>query len=410
MIDVSKVLGWLNAIDNRSYLNDETRRLISFASRFTPRDSKVMRILERLRNAAHSWGDPPQKAEILLHCAALAYLRGCFPEAACDAREAAISYNHDDHRRAIADWILGMAQWKMSQNHDGYENWAEAREIFQKRKILFQDFPDEKAWYRNRLRQMNIDLAARPEEIWTWLNWFERPCLRLPTQKIVDRVQEKIRQQAYSNIYALMQDLQEANRRCEKVYERAEIYLEFGLAIYQMGNTPFAIELLRKSVLNFFPGVGTYHKQTVARCMLGAIEWLNERSRNQADADWTRSIEEFENLRSWASRDNNQTKRDWYTEHRAILYHALLEQRRRNPNPPNPADPGSNFPEEDRPNPQPSAPNAKKTYTYEDLLIKVRWDRAIADRLIEFERKKAPTADRNELIKRAIERWLRDNQ
>jgi len=42
--------------------------------------------------------------------------------------------------------------------------------------------------------------------------------------------------------------------------------------------------------------------------------------------------------------------------------------------------------------------------------MKVQWDRAIADRLIEFERKKAPTADRNEWIKRAIERWDRDNR
>jgi hypothetical protein len=97
-----------------------------------------------------------------------------------------------------------------------------------------------------------------------------------------------------------------------------------------MGNTHYAIELLRKSVLHFFPGIGTYHKQAVARCMLGAVEWMNEHSRQQADTDWQRCIEEFENLRLWASRDHHQIKRDWYTEHRAILHEALLEQRRRN--------------------------------------------------------------------------------
>jgi hypothetical protein len=257
---------------------------------------------------------------------------------------------------------------------------------------------------------MKVDLAARPEEIWTWLNCFERPCLRPPTQQVVDCVQEKIRQRAYPNVYALMQDLQEATRRCEGAYERAEIFLEFGLAIYEMGNTHNAIELLRKSVLHFLPGVGTYHKQVVARCMLGAVEWMNETSHTQADADWTRSIEDLGKLRTWASRDNQQTKRDWYTEHYAILYDALLEKRRQNPKPPSPLETDQGSPKQDAPKPPPATPIRQKIYTYQDLLIKVRGDRAIADRLIEFERKKAPDVDRNELIRRAMERWNRDNQ
>ena len=407
VINVFESLSWLNAIDGCSYLNDETRRLINFASKFTPHDSKVVRILERLRNAAHSWGSPLEKAEILLNCAAIGYWRGCFVEAACDAEEALLSYDDDDHRRAAAFWMLGMTRWKMFQNHDAYANWFGAKEIFKKRKILFQNFPQEKAWYRNWIRRMNVELVKCPEEIWTWLNWFERPYLRPPTQQIVDHVQEKVRHRVYSNVYALMQDLQEANRRSEEVYERAEIYLEFGLAIYQMGNTHFAIDLLRKSVRSFSPGIGTYHKQTVARCLLGTVEWLNELSRKQADADWVRSIEEFENLRSWASKDNEETKRDWYTEHRASLYEALLEQRRNDQKPSNPYQTVS---EENEPNLYPSTAQGQKIYSYEDLLIKVRRDRVIADRLIEFERKKAPTFGRNELIKRAIERWMRDNQ
>jgi len=417
MIDPFKALGWLNAIDNCSYLTNEARRLIKDAAGFSPPDSRVRLILERLRNAAHSSGDPREKAEILLYCAAIGHWRVWDPRAACDASEAVSSYDNDDHRRATALWILGMTQWEMLQNHDAYRDWIEAKEIFEKRQILFQHFPNEKAWYKNRIREMNVDLVARPEEIWTWLNWFERPCLRPRTQQVVDCLQEKIRQQVYPNVYALMQDLQEANRRCEGVYERAEIYLEFGLAIYQMGNTHFAIELLRKSVLNFYAGIGTYHKQMVARCMLGAVEWMSEPSHDQAVADWTRSIEEFENLRQWASRDNNQTKREWYTEHRAILYDALVERlaggktkHEQNPKPPRPSDRDSNTPEGNAPKPPPSASKDKKTDLDQDLLSKVGWDRAIADRLIEFERKKAPTTDRNELIRRAIERWIRDNQ
>jgi tetratricopeptide (TPR) repeat protein len=231
-------------------------------------------ILEKLRNTAHSPGDPFRNAEILLYCAAIGHGHGECPQAARDAREAVISYDNDDHRRAVALWILGITQWEMHQNHDAYRNCADAKEIFRQRQILFQHFPVEEAWYKNRIWEMEVGLASRPEEIWTWLNYFERSSLKPLTQHIVECVQDKIRGQAYQNVYALMQDLQEANRQSEGVYESAEIYLEFGLAVYQLGNTHFALELLRKAVQNFCPGIGSFHKQVIARCMLGAVEWM----------------------------------------------------------------------------------------------------------------------------------------
>src|SRR5690606_34245153 len=134
----------------------------------------------------------------------------------------------------------------------------------------------EESWYRIRIREMDIELVARPEEIGTWLNCFERPSLRPQTDQIVRRVQEKVRNQTYLNAYDLMQDLQEAHACSEGFHEAAEVALEFGVAIYQIGNTHFAIDLLRKAVRDFYPGFGVYHKQTVARCMLGAMEWLEK--------------------------------------------------------------------------------------------------------------------------------------
>lgn len=411
MINVFNALSWLNVIDNCSHLNSEVQQLIRAGCKFGPPDTDVRVILERLRHTACSSGDPLEKAEILLYCAAIGHWRAWWPQAARDAREAVICYDNDDHRRALAFWILGMTEWAMCENHDAYRNWADARKIFEQRKMLFQHFANEKDWYQNRIRQMNIDLAQHPEEIWTWLNWFECSCLRPPTQKVVGCVQTKIRQHAYPSIYVLMQDLQEADRACEGIYEKAEIYLEFGLAIYEMENTHFAIELLRKSVRNFYPGVGPYHKQTIARCMLGALEWRNEVSHRQAVVDWTSSIEEFEILRRWASKDNHQAKMEWYTEHRAILSDALSERLAgHKTKPPRSSDSDDNTPGPNGPKPPPATSDDKRNDLYQDLLSKVLWDRARADRLIEFERKKAPTADRNELIKRAIERWIRDNQ
>ncbi len=47
---------------------------------------------------------------------------------------------------------------------------------------------------------------------------------------------------------------------------------------------------------------------------------------------------------------------------------------------------------------------------YQDLLRKSRFNGAIAERLIEYERKQDPQASRLKLIQNAIERWERDNR
>jgi hypothetical protein len=47
---------------------------------------------------------------------------------------------------------------------------------------------------------------------------------------------------------------------------------------------------------------------------------------------------------------------------------------------------------------------------YNDLLQKVGGDRAVVDRLIEFERARAPQSTRRKLIENASQRWERDNR
>jgi hypothetical protein len=47
---------------------------------------------------------------------------------------------------------------------------------------------------------------------------------------------------------------------------------------------------------------------------------------------------------------------------------------------------------------------------YNDLLQKVGGDRAAVDRLIEFERERAPKSTRRKWIESASQRWERDNR
>ena len=89
MIDALRAVGWLNAIDHSSRLNNETRRLIREAYQYRLDDVRLSLIVERLRNVGHGTGDPLEKAEILLWCASIGCYRHTWsPPAARDASEA----------------------------------------------------------------------------------------------------------------------------------------------------------------------------------------------------------------------------------------------------------------------------------------------------------------------------------
>lgn len=51
-----------------------------------------------------------------------------------------------------------------------------------------------------------------------------------------------------------------------------------------------------------------------------------------------------------------------------------------------------------------------QAFLFNNLLLKVGGDRAVVERLIEFERQQIPHANRTVWLQNAIERWDRDNQ
>ena len=51
-----------------------------------------------------------------------------------------------------------------------------------------------------------------------------------------------------------------------------------------------------------------------------------------------------------------------------------------------------------------------KSALYQDLLRKARGDAGVVERLIELERKRHPTAPREQLVKFAIDKWERHNR
>ena len=426
MINSFEALEWLNAIDDNSRLTDTERGLSIAARDVSNTDNEARQILADLRNAGLASSDPFEWAEVALNLAAIEYWLEWYAEVVQDAREAFRIYRNDDHRYAVTQWILGIAQWRISQNHDAYRNCDAAREFFRRRARELQNRSHLMDWYGAWAWQMDLELAARPEEIYTWLNRFreEPTSLSASSRQLENRITENISQQRYSDVYALMRDIQQLNQWSTVLYERAEVFFECGLAAYQMGNLGLAIELLKKAVLDFSPGLGHNHKQVIARCMLGAIKWLHADLRNQAAVDWRRCIEEFKELMVQTDYANNQVLRQWYAERIALLEAALSERlsggspqgnKPRRPGPP-PAEPGAPSPDDSLGSsaPPPTGPtpgeNQKGQSRYQYLGTLVGGDRSVVDGCIEYERQRTPNASWEELIERAIERLLKDRR
>jgi tetratricopeptide (TPR) repeat protein len=324
LIPVFEVLGWLNKFDS-SHLSVTANRLTRRARDVSRSHQDVQQTLNHLQGVARATTDSLEKAEIWIHIAAVAYWCKWFSQAIHYAEKAVNSYQNDDHRSAVALWILGMPRWEILQNPIAYMNWNEARNCFRDRRIFFRHSRVEREWYKDRLRQMEIELATKPEEVFNWLNkpGFGVSKLTMPSEQLVDAIQNKIRQQVYPDVYSLMNDLQDIVKWSRELYEGPEAILVCGLAAYQMGNLSSAAELLEEAVTKFPSTKYNNHEQIIARWMLGAVEWKIKNDQKKTIDRWRRCINDLEDLRQYADQNNMQPQKKWYADRRSILQAAM---------------------------------------------------------------------------------------
>ena len=323
MIAIFEALSWLNQYDV-SHLSPAVLILTLLSHDARQSDSEKAAMLRNLQALAQVSPDRLEIAEIHMHCAALEYWRDSFSEAAKHVRRALQEYQSDTHRAAVAQWMLGMAQWRTLQNENAYVNWNYTRASFFGWYKSFSSLPPRRLWYRDRLKEMEIDLATKPEEIFCWLNKYEGTKLSPPSQAIVNQIKEKINRRDYSTVFDLFSMLQDINRWSSEIYEQPEAYLVCGYHAYQTGNWPLAIDFIKKAVLGFALGVGGNHKQVIARWMCGAVGWMGKDIQiAQARIDWLRCISDLEQLRLRADQENDPDRRDWYAGRRYILQSSL---------------------------------------------------------------------------------------
>ena len=296
MIDFSQVVKkWLNKFD-KSHVRPGTQiRLSQVTNETTPFDERDQIAAEAFRDAGSAF-DPLEKAEVFVGIAEYWYQRGQMERTRECLQMAVDVYKEHPrnlHRQAVTHSLSGIVLWRLHINHAAYTEWSEAIEEFGK---LAEDASDARLetnakWYRETLDLLKEELAVMPEEARAWLTEaFGGQIggqLKEETASLCEQVIHAVKSGVSSQADKAIRRLHEAADLRPAGLEKAEAYLECGLARHQLGEGEKAIYYLKLALSLYPPRTYQY---AVASWMLGAIEWQNKQER-QAFFHWQRSIE-----------------------------------------------------------------------------------------------------------------------
>ena len=105
--------------------------------------------------------------------------------------------------------------------------------------------------------------------------------------------------------------------------EKVEIFIECGLAYYQMVDPDQSKESILIALANCSPGS---HEQAILHWMLGEVQWGISTDQFSAMKTWEIALEELDTLATQADHDNLPATRDWYRTTRDLLEAVLRER------------------------------------------------------------------------------------
>ncbi len=325
----NEVVTWLNMFDT-SHLSKVAEEALARIKdpRITETDRDAA--IETALKAAEKSKDPLEYAEFLVLCAEDRISRGRLSEGSDFLSQAIKIYRgvaHSQHRLATAWWMLGCVQWRLRENYTAYDNWRQASEVF----LGFSKsgargrVATTTEWYRERLEEMKTEMACRAEHALTWLNYFEASRLKQEVVAFRDGMINKLKRGDYRAVREDIQTFAAWAEGVKDVIERAEMYVECGLAAHQSGSDHEAVSYFNKAITLYFP---LSHKRAVTRWMLGAVEWQIAPEKRGPFRSWRKSIDEFEKLAADADREVRKTRLNWYRKTLEIMNSALMRRSR----------------------------------------------------------------------------------
>lgn len=328
MIPVSDIYGWWNVFD-QSHLSSVNRLSVNqMWDRQIPKPAR-MTIARNLHLTVLSCKDVLEINEILVTLGLFDYQMDDPTGARRDLMDVVEAIKEDksspenNHRLAIARWMLGTIERDLRANQDGYQNWMKAYQLIVgvTSREKARNRADRVLWYTELLEKMRLDLVCTSEEAYEWLNFFD-PKKRLSgsMRKFADTIQEEIRHYRFSDAIGTANDLIHISKGGLELDETAEVYTIAGLACQEAGNPWKALEYYAKANKAFH---ATSHQRAVVRWMTGiaAIEIPGEKT--TAIRIWRDAIEAFRYLKKDAEAKNQADRKAWYDLKIPVLEKAI---------------------------------------------------------------------------------------
>jgi tetratricopeptide (TPR) repeat protein len=314
----------LNTFD-RSYLNPSSKTWIGQIKHASESGADLEHEIDVVIEHSHLLSNPWGYAEFLLNLAVLEFENNRYKGALEHIRAALDIFPPESQRAAVSLWILGWVEWARSDPYAAYSHWMEARQIFLNlhQQNLEQRQTERITFYLDCLKEINIEMVSRVEELYTWLNAHEPSHLSEAARSLVNSLMQSALEGNSKKVYQQVSLLQKVGQVSEDYLEAIEIIVECGMALYQVKNFSNAASTLRRAAAGFPPGS---HRQAVARWMAGLAQWQVQSERDNAINNWQQSIKEFEGLEQQASRSRNPDRAAWYEERIEVMKLALVQK------------------------------------------------------------------------------------
>ena len=146
------------------------------------------------------------------------------------------------------------------------------------------------------------------DDAYRWLNQFQGSSLSRTEMILRDNIFNKVNSNDNKEAHKKIKILLSYDSESKNQFQRGEIWLESGMAIYEMGDMFNAIVHFEKAVNHFPP---ESHEHAIALWMLGSVQW--EIGKNaDASRNWETTIDEFRALEKISEESRRMNEMDWY--------------------------------------------------------------------------------------------------
>ena len=317
----------LNRLNNfdRSYLTPTSKIWIERIKRTGETGADVSREIDEAVEHNQVFSNPWGYAEFLVNLAVLEFENSRYKSAQEHILNALNIFPPESHRSAVSLWILGWIEWARSDSYAAYSHWMQTRQIFlglhQQSLELRQ--AARTTFYLDCLKEINVKMVCRMEELYTWLNAHEPSHLSQAARSLVNGLMQAALVGDSKKVYQQVILLEKVGQGSEDYLEGNEVMVECGMAFYQIKNYLSAANTLRRAAAGYPP---SSHHQAVVRWMAGLAQWQVRSERNNTVNNWQQSIKDFEGLAQQVSRSRNSDRAAWYAERIEVMKLALAKK------------------------------------------------------------------------------------